>query len=51
MRRAMRHVQLLGYKNALLAKLVPTLIEKMGPAKMFFKIIASAFRHQVNRNA
>src|SRR5438477_1256774 len=32
MRRAMRHVQLLGYKNALLAKLVPTLIEKMGPA-------------------
>src|SRR3990167_4839987 len=32
LRRAMRHVQLLGYKNALLAKLVPTLIEKMGPA-------------------
>jgi alanyl-tRNA synthetase len=32
MRRAMRHVQLLGYKNALLAKLVPTLVEKMGPA-------------------
>lgn len=32
MRRAMRHVQLLGYKNALMAKLVPTLIEKMGGA-------------------
>lgn len=32
LRRAMRHVQLLGYKNTLLAKLVPTLMEKMGPA-------------------
>jgi alanyl-tRNA synthetase len=32
MRRAMRHVQLLGYKGALMAKLVPTLIEKMGHA-------------------
>lgn len=32
MRRAMRHVQLLGYKGTLLAKLVPTLIEKMGRA-------------------
>lgn len=32
MRRAMRHVQLLGYKGALMAKLVPTLIEKMGRA-------------------
>lgn len=32
MRRAMRHVQLLGYKNALMAQLVPTLIEKMGQA-------------------
>ncbi|MBA3814012.1 MAG: alanine--tRNA ligase [Alphaproteobacteria bacterium] len=32
MRRAMRHVQLLGYKGALMAKLVPTLIEKMGSA-------------------
>lgn len=32
MRRAMRHVQLLGYKGALLAKLVPTLMEKMGSA-------------------
>ncbi|MBY0501785.1 MAG: alanine--tRNA ligase [Alphaproteobacteria bacterium] len=32
MRRAMRHVQLLGYKGTLLAKLVPTLMEKMGRA-------------------
>lgn len=32
MRRAMRHVQLLGYKETLLAKLVPTLVEKMGRA-------------------
>jgi alanyl-tRNA synthetase len=32
MRRAMRHVQLLGYRGALMAKLVPTLIEKMGSA-------------------
>jgi alanyl-tRNA synthetase len=32
MRRAMRHVQLLGYKGTLMAKLVPTLIEKMGRA-------------------
>ena len=32
MRRAMRHVQLLGYKGSLLAKLVPTLAEKMGRA-------------------
>lgn len=32
MRRAMRHVQMLGYKDALLAKLVPVLIEKMGLA-------------------
>jgi len=32
MRRAMRHVQLLGYKGSLMAKLVPTLIEKMGRA-------------------
>lgn len=32
LRRAMRHVQLLGYKNPLMAKLVPTLIEKMGTA-------------------
>jgi alanyl-tRNA synthetase len=30
MRRAMRHVQLLGYKEALMAKLVPTLMDKMG---------------------
>ncbi|MBI2707064.1 MAG: alanine--tRNA ligase [Proteobacteria bacterium] len=30
MRRAMRHVQLLGYKGTLMAKLVPTLVEKMG---------------------
>jgi len=32
MRRAMRHVQLLGYKGTLMAKLVPTLVEKMGRA-------------------
>lgn len=32
MRRAMRHVQLLGYKGSLMAKLVPTLVEKMGRA-------------------
>jgi alanyl-tRNA synthetase len=32
MRRAMRHVQILGYKGALMAKLVPTLLEKMGRA-------------------
>lgn len=32
MRRAMRHVQLLGYKDSLMAKLVPTLLEKMGRA-------------------
>lgn len=32
MRRAMRHVYLLGYKESLMAKLVPTLIEKMGSA-------------------
>jgi len=32
MRRAMRHVQLLGYKGSLMAKLVPTLAEKMGRA-------------------
>ncbi len=32
MRRAMRHVQLLGYKDTLMAKLVPTLVEKMGRA-------------------
>ncbi|EKE10278.1 MAG: hypothetical protein ACD_16C00058G0002 [uncultured bacterium] len=32
MRRAMRHVHLLGYKDALMAKLVPTLVEKMGRA-------------------
>lgn len=32
MRRAMRHVQLLGYKESLMAKLVPTLVEKMGRA-------------------
>lgn len=32
MRRAMRHVQLLGYKGALMGQLVPTLIEKMGRA-------------------
>lgn len=32
MRRAMRHVQLLGYKGALMAKLFPTLAEKMGRA-------------------
>ncbi len=32
MRRAMRHVQLLGYKGSLMARLVPTLIEKMGQA-------------------
>ncbi|MEB3701395.1 Alanine--tRNA ligase [Candidatus Bealeia paramacronuclearis] len=32
MRRAMRHVQMMGYKDALLAKLVPVLIEKMGMA-------------------
>lgn len=32
MRRAMRHVQLLGYKGALMAKLVPTLVDKMGRA-------------------
>ena len=32
MRRAMRHVQLLGYRDSLMAKLVPTLVEKMGQA-------------------
>ena len=32
LRRAMRHVQLLGYKGSLMAKLVPTLEEKMGRA-------------------
>lgn len=32
MRRAMRHVQLLGYKGSLMAKLFPTLVEKMGRA-------------------
>lgn len=32
MRRAMRHVQLLGYKDTLMAKLVPTLLDKMGHA-------------------
>jgi len=32
MRRAMRHVQLLGHKGTLMAKLVPTLVEKMGRA-------------------
>ncbi len=32
LRRAMRHVQLLGYKDSLMAKLVPTLVEKMGRA-------------------
>lgn len=32
MRRAMRHVQLLGYKGSLMAQLVPTLTEKMGRA-------------------
>jgi alanyl-tRNA synthetase len=32
MRRAMRHVQLLGYKEVLMAKLVPTLVDKMGRA-------------------
>jgi len=32
MRRAMRHVQLLGYKGSLMAQLVPTLVEKMGMA-------------------
>lgn len=32
MRRAMRHAQLLNYKGALMAKLVSTLIEKMGQA-------------------
>lgn len=32
MRRAMRHVQLLGYKGTLMEKLVPTLTEKMGDA-------------------
>ncbi len=32
MRRAMRHVQLLGYRDGLMAKLVPTLVEKMGMA-------------------
>ncbi|MBS0271034.1 MAG: alanine--tRNA ligase [Proteobacteria bacterium] len=32
MRRAMRHVQLLGYKGSLMAKLFPTLMEKMGRA-------------------
>ena len=32
MRRAMRHVQLLGYHDSLMAKLVPTLVEKMGGA-------------------
>ena len=30
MRRAMRHVQLLGYRDGLMAKLVPILVEKMG---------------------
>ncbi len=32
MRRAMRHVQLLGYKHSLMSKLVPILVEKMGQA-------------------
>lgn len=32
MRRAMRHVQMLGYNDLLMAKLVPTLVEKMGVA-------------------
>jgi alanyl-tRNA synthetase len=32
LRRAMRHVQILGYKGSLMAKLVPTLEEKMGRA-------------------
>lgn len=32
MRRAMRHVQLLGYKGSLMAQLVPILVEKMGRA-------------------
>jgi alanyl-tRNA synthetase len=32
MRRAMRHVQILGYKGSLMAKLYPTLVEKMGRA-------------------
>lgn len=32
MRRAMRHIQLLGYQGSLMAKLVPTLVEKMGQA-------------------
>lgn len=32
MRRAMRHVHLLGYKGTLMGKLVPTLVEKMGQA-------------------
>lgn len=32
MRRAMRHVYLLGYKDSLMAKLVPALVEKMGRA-------------------
>lgn len=32
LRRAMRHVHLLGYKEALMAKLVPSLVEKMGEA-------------------
>lgn len=32
LRRAMRHVQMLGYKDTLMAKLVPTLMEKMGGA-------------------
>lgn len=32
LRRAMRHVQILGYKGSLMAKLYPTLLEKMGRA-------------------
>lgn len=32
MRRAMRHAQMLGYKGALLADLVPALVDKMGVA-------------------